>query len=395
VLRYLKLFFSIFFIPIWFLQKLIPRNRNLWVFGEWNGLRYGDNAKDLFEYVVKNEDNILAVWLTRNPSIFHKLKEEGKLCELTNSFKGIYYSLKAGYVIYSNGKSDVNSYFINGAIIINTWHGAPMKKIGLDDSMGFSKNRNLLIESVFPFLCEFNIDAIVSTAEIFNNKLSTAFNLKLEDIICTGYPRNDIFFSTVTHPLIEEWNLKFNNPRKIIYLPTFRSKEVHFNPFSSYGFSEDKWNNFLEYNNSILIFKGHFADVSGFRGKLHSQRIIFIPAESLEDLNLLLKDVDFLITDYSGVYFDYLLTLKPIIFAPFDISEYLCKSRELYFNYASITCGPICESWNEVISALKDFMLMDNFLNQRIEARDRFNKYHDDMSALRLANFIINEAGER
>ena len=53
----------------------------------------------------------------------------------------------------------------------------------------------------------------------------------------------------------------------------------------------------------------------------------------------LLKLIDVLITDYSSIYFDFMLTNKPIIFFPYDLEEYLMKSREMYFDYEEFTPG--------------------------------------------------------
>ena len=51
MIKLLKYIIYTFFIPFWWLQLLIPRNKNLWVFGAWFGEKYSDNAKVLFEYV--------------------------------------------------------------------------------------------------------------------------------------------------------------------------------------------------------------------------------------------------------------------------------------------------------------------------------------------------------
>lgn len=42
---------------------------------------------------------------------------------------------------------------------------------------------------------------------------------------------------------------------------------------------------------------------------------------------------DCLITDYSSIMFDFALSHKPIIFAAFDIKDYLRDDRGMYFNY--------------------------------------------------------------
>ena len=139
ILKLLKYLSFVLFNPIWYLQLLIPRNKKTWIFGAWFGEKYSDNARALFEYVLSHDNSINVIWLTRNNSVKNKLKSEGKKCYSINSFQGIKYSLLADKIIISSGKKDINQFFINGAKIIQLWHGAPMKKIGFDDKYHINK----------------------------------------------------------------------------------------------------------------------------------------------------------------------------------------------------------------------------------------------------------------
>jgi len=60
-----------------------------------------------------------------------------------------------------------------------------------------------------------------------------------------------------------------------------------------------------------------------------------IKNNNIETQELLLI-ADILITDYSSIYIDFLLTNKPIVFYAYDIKNYLSKDRELYFNYNNV-----------------------------------------------------------
>ena len=367
------------FIPFWWLQLLIPRNKNLWIFGAWFGEKYSDNAKVLFEYVKTNNPEIKAFWLTSDKII----QESTENSVLINSFAGIYYSLRAGKVIYSSGNADVNQFFINGAIVIQTWHGAPMKKIGLDDKFVHNSKKNFILKFFYPFIYKYNQDAVVSTAEIFNDKLCSAFDIKPNQIFLTGYPRNDVFFSRKKHHLTKQWDKQFENPQKIIYLPTFRGHKKEFSPFDEFNFIEDEWEKYLESTNTILVSKGHFVGKS-VSNKMSIRRVINLSDDMIDDLNPLLKDIDVLITDYSGAYFDFLLTKKPIILAPFDIEEYLSESRELYFDYYDIDCQK-CYNWGEILSTLKNGNIpLSTNLNVQ-----KYNSFVDGDSSLRLVKEIL------
>jgi CDP-glycerol glycerophosphotransferase len=364
---------------------LIPRNEEIWIFGAWFGQRYSDNSKALFEYVLENSDTIKPYWVTKNNQVYEQLKKEGKPCLMCNSFKSIILTLKAGKVIFSSGKADVNYYFINGATTIQSWHGSPMKKIGLDSKNTNTLFRNRIIKYLFPFLWDYNFSRCVSTGIIFNNYLSSAFDIDKTRILTTGYPRNDIFFNRKKiSPLIKEWDRKFNNPKKIIYLPTFRDHNPDCDLFKKFNFNVESWNKFLFTHNIILITKGHFASKPHISSDVNN-RIIQLLDHETTDINLIMKDIDLLITDYSGAYFDFLLTNKPIILAPFDYDSYISNSRELYFNYYADFPNSKAQDWDEILS-----LLSKNNYRKDIKPNFDFNKYHDGDSCIRLFNSIAN-----
>ena len=388
-MKLLKYLGFLLFNPIWYLQLIIPRNKKVWIFGAWYGEKYSDNVKVLFEYVNENLPEIKTIWLTRNRTVIEQLELENKNVANINGIRGIYYSLIAGKVIFSSGKNDVNKFFINGAILINTWHGAPMKKIGLDDKFASTSNSwKGIIRYLFPFIWEYNVDFLVSIAEVFNSNLCTAFNLRNDQIILSGYPRCDLLFNTDLHYLTLKWDNMFNKPRKIMYLPTFRSEVDAFLPFENFGFEEDVWGDYLKESNSILISKGHFIDKKiGDSSKV--ERIIHISDDAVPELNDLLKDIDVLITDYSGVYFDFLLTDKPIILAPFDLEVYLSESRELYFEYYDVVCGPVTINWDQILKYLQ--MPTNEIFNEHNYNQKKiyFNKYCSGGNAKRLTEHIF------
>ena len=70
------------------------------------------------------------------------------------------------------------------------------------------------------------------------------------------------------------------------------------------------------------------------------------------DAHVLLHEVDVLITDYSSIYFDYLLTDRPIIFYAYDLTQYVGTSRTLYEPYENVTPGVLARDSQELAAAL-------------------------------------------
>jgi CDP-glycerol glycerophosphotransferase (TagB/SpsB family) len=110
-----------------------------------------------------------------------------------------------------------------------------------------------------------------------------------------------------------------------------------------------------------------------------------------QDIYTIINQFDILITDYSSIYFDFLLADKPIIFAPFDYEEYITKDRELYYNYNEVTPGPKCRNWDEVLDWIVKFKENPKlFKEEREKIKKMFHKYQDGKNCERVFNEILN-----
>ena len=94
-----------------------------------------------------------------------------------------------------------------------------------------------------------------------------------------------------------------------------------------------------------------------------------------------MKVTDILITDYSSIYFDYLLLDKPILFMPFDFEDYIENNARFYYNYNCVTPGPKCKDWNNVMEHLEKTFVSDGstygdcYQKQRDTIRQMFNDF--------------------
>lgn len=394
LLKSLTIIFKIFTLPLWYLLRLFPRNKKIWIFGYRAGNDYGDNAKALYEYVLANEKEYNPIWITRNIRIFHKLKGDGYPVAKTNSIKGIYYCLRAGVVFINNHPKDVNAIAINGAIQVWLWHGLMMKKIGYDakrfrwkKKSFFDKLEYKVTRIIFPEYT-FNPDYVINTSAFFTPFFCSAFKLEPHKVFISGYPRNDILFRHEKESFINKLNRKFNNPLKVFYMPTWRDvlikKGMSFNPFNDYGFSIKEFLEVLEDNNIVFINKGHDFDKENTELNNLSERIINLKEGHYSELYLLLKDVDLLITDYSSVYFDFLLLKKPIILAPFDFEYYTKYSRPLYYDYFTEIEGAKALDWSELFEVLRK----KKYYTPSQEVVEKFHKFCDGNSSKRICELV-------
>jgi CDP-glycerol glycerophosphotransferase (TagB/SpsB family) len=389
-------------LPLFFLLSIVslifPKDKSLWVFGAWHGERYSDNSRYLFEYVCMNEPKIKAVWLTRNKKVLNEIKKNRKEAYLVKSIKGFWIALRAKIVFVSSEMMDVNPIICHGAVKVQLWHGTPLKKIGLDDKI--SGNPEIhefykVIKSIWRRLLFFSFpkyDIIISPSPPIKEIFSSAFGVKRDKVILTGYPRNDIILRSnpsrvkKLDELKNEWGAK----KIILYAPTFRNDNKKSNLFR--GLDKERLYQLLINNNAAFLIKMHYVQRDQevlSNTEINRYHMHLFSEEEAPDINLLLPYTDILITDYSSVYFDFLLLNKPIIFTPFDIEKYINADREFYEDYNMATPGPKCKNWNSVIIALEHiFKDMDDYKSLRREKLEIYNTFVDLCNCERIVKKI-------
>ncbi|MFT4144607.1 MAG: CDP-glycerol glycerophosphotransferase family protein [Mobilitalea sp.] len=337
----------------------MPRSKKIWVFGSTFGRRFADNPKYFYLFLSQQHKNdIDAIWISKSREIVQHLnKNNYKACFLY-SVKGIWYSLRAKVYLYDNYSKDICYLLSAGAKRINLWHGIPLKKIQKDNQFDKFRNPSNFKEKInrMPrrISDEKKSDYVLTTSKYLVQIFSSAF--QTNKVLVCGYPRNEELISNniVNLPLrsenefLELLNEKRKDVKKtIMYMPTFRETEYKFFDLVSV----ERLIDFLERQNMLLCVKLHPKSKLQKMFSLIQSEYILI-ADEQADPYPILKQMDVLITDYSSIYFDFLLTEKPVVFFPYDYEEYLAESRELYFDYEEFTPGRKVYNQEELEEAL-------------------------------------------
>ena len=384
---------GLLFLPQWYAQKNHVRNKSLWTFGSWSGLRYSDNSRALYEYVLEHHPEIQAVWVTRSLDIYDKLRNEGKPVVICDSKEGIDIQRNAGYFFMTSSIQDGDTRYMNGIYFVNLWHGMPLKKIGEDammrirDKSVWKRIKTWIRKQVVPweFIAEHCLT--VCGEPFFRPFFKTAFTIEDKDVWPVVEPRLYKLNQPHEEALTKQLNKLYGNPLKVLYMPTFRDSSVGvFSPFKAeIGFDAERLNAVLEKNNIVLLYKGHFIDEEN--GQQHVQgRLRTISDNDYDDLYSFINDVDVLITDYSSIYFDFLYLRKPIILFPFDEQAYISKSREFYFSYELLEAKKTY-TWQEIEQCL-------SYKTYHVPSRselERFCVADINNCCEQLVNIIINQ----
>lgn len=276
-------------------------------------------------------------------------------------------------------------------IHLELWHGFATKKGGLmGRRMKDPANRPDIV------CCYSNFDAVLKNARL---------GLTIDNYVVTGAPRNDYLFAEDGHRNLEKlFRTKFNDEKKVLFAPTFRigyglieGKRSFENIFDFENFDVKKFHSFLDSNRVLLFIKPHPVEEKLFRAKIRTfetDRIRIIDSEVLQkeklDLYKLLNGFDLLITDYSSIYFDWLLLNKPVIFVPVDMKEYWEKRGGwLLEPYDFWAAGPKCTDQEslqrEIIKCLED---PSYYEDRRKTVQSIVHHYKDSHSTERVIQLI-------
>jgi len=386
------------------ITKLIPKRKTLWVFGSTNGEFFRDNAKYLFLYVSNNIKSIKAVWISKDECLIDEIRDYGFNAHHKWSLKGMWITVRAKFVFYDMSPNSINRYLANG-ITFQLWHGLPMKKLGYDlKGKRETKMYNLITSSglkrlFYKFLIPYVFrqeDWIVTSSPAFQKIMSSAFNIDKSKVLDTGYSRNDCFkisrwgeeIDMDLDNAIRITSAKYQGKKIILYMPTFRPKaDKKFQEL----FNIRRLNRIMKECNALLILKHHIG--SETVSILHHRLSNIIIYDSYSDAQPILRDVDLLITDYSGAFFDFLLLDKPIIFYPYDLEEYREKIG-FNFDYNDIIqCGFVAVTMNELIAMIKSSLKLDPNIHtiNRLKMKKQFFSHPDFDSSERLVNWIFKK----
>lgn len=372
----------------YFLSFLVIKNKKIWLFGSWTGQSYSDQSKYLFEYVKKNHPEIKAIWITKSKIVYEQLKNRQNEVYLAYSIPALWYSMRAKVLFVTQSIADDLHHFNNnkGIYRVQLYHGSSFKKVLYDATSSRQSDQyqkiNKLKNLFFPFYIE-KYDMLIAGSKEDRENVSTAFRISKDKIKLVGFPRNDILFSQRGD----------NEYKRILYAPTLRRDNNNgvLDVFNNDDLSVvEKMLHKIKCKLYIKLHpynipKGHLLESIN-----NAKNIVLVTQGS--DIQEALVACDILITDYSSSWVDFLLTDRPIIFAPFDYDNYLIEDRTFYYDYDETTPGPKVRNWSEAMEWIEAFLNNPSlYAQERKIIKNRFHAYQDAHSCERVYNTVMEE----
>jgi len=371
-----------------FLKRSVKDN---WVFCEsFFGKNYSDSPKYVYEYISQNyPGKYRFIWVIdkKHTNIPYKHTKVKRF-----SIRYVYYLARCKYYIF-NGRQPEWIKKRKGNVFLQTWHGTPLKRLVFDLEDINSATPRYKKQT---YKQSRSWDYLIAPNQYSSDIFRRCFMYEKE-MLETGYPRNDIMHYENKDQITERLKEKLGIPKDkktILYAPTWRDDEYYTK--GQYKFTlklnlelmKEKLGS--EY---VILLRTHYfiadsLDVTGLEGFAFN-------LSKYDDISELYLVSDYLITDYSSVFFDYANLKRPMLFFTYDLEKYRDVLRGFYINIEEELPGPLLFTTEEIIDAVQNIDQLQLQYQDKYEAfYKKYCAWEDGHASRKVANAVFGLEGK-
>lgn len=342
---------------------------------------FTDNIRAFYDFMLDNQYNrqYKLIWIVHEPQ---KYTAPSNVVFISRyhliNFKADYYTTVAKFFLFSH------PYWFKKRrkeqIVINTTHSAAQLK-----------------SPTFQLKCV-PFDYLLICSEYCGRIKQKAFSIDDDHLLEIGMPRIDILFRDNLY--VKKLLPHYAGQKIILSMETFKqsnswSDSEGFDPYAINVIENESslklLDDYLTSNNMVLINKIHHLQDMSYIKQVRLQSIFYLSDDYLSRLDIqsnhLLSVADVLLTDYSSVFYEFLLLDRPIGFLIGDLESY---------KRGFIMDDPLAEMPGHKIQTVEELILFlkevekneDSFEKERKQIRDKVFKYYDCHNSERLKKWI-------
>jgi CDP-glycerol glycerophosphotransferase len=300
------------------LQRRAPIDPDLAVFAAYWYRGYACNPRAIYEKLLELVPRIRGVWVVERK---HERSFPSDVPHVVVGTRSYYRALAHASVFVNNVGFPHDVVKRPGTIHVQTYHGTPLKTMGLDQRDAFVGSKRM------------NFDRLVERAGrwdfiVSSNPFSTAIWKRVTpgnyEVLEVGYPRNDVLVHADEADVArvrDELGIPAGK-QAILFAPTHREYRETYVP------TADLDRLATELGEDFVVMARMHYFYAGQETR-HGGRVLDVAEHpSVEELCLA---ADVLVTDYSSIMFDYAVLDRPIVIHAPDWEEYR-RLRGTYFD---------------------------------------------------------------
>jgi CDP-glycerol glycerophosphotransferase len=364
--------------------------RDTVLFSCFNGRQYSDSPRAIHEELIRRGTDLEQLWVVNDAMV----EVPGTLRPVRLNGKEWHEAVASSRYIVTNHR--LGDWFQRhpDQIVLQTWHGTPLKKIGRDVKevhFAYAPGMKKALQSSgpkTPSLPEWT--HLLSPSPFSTEIMRRAFAFKGE-IIEAGYPRNDLLYSPQVDAIAAQVRSRIGIPdgkKVVLYAPTWRDDQYYSRGRYKFDMRIDLERARAELGDDhVLLVRLHSNIVDGAPGDGDG----FVYDVSLyPEISELYLIADLMITDYSSVMFDYANTRRPMLFFTYDLPDYRDRLRGFYFDFEKEAPGPLVETSDALIEAVRSAgEVADGYRASYDAFVQRFCPLDDGKAAARVVDKIF------
>ncbi|WP_405555298.1 CDP-glycerol glycerophosphotransferase family protein [Streptomyces sp. NBC_01171] len=272
-----------------------------------------------------------------------------------------------------------------GSVHLQTHHGTPLKRMGLDQREHPAAAQGLDFAALLSRIDKW--DYSVSANSHSTRMWERAYPARYTSLD-HGYPRNDVFYTATAADVRAARERLGIAPGRtaVLYAPTHRDYEAGFTPRLDLATLADRLG-----EDTVLLVRAHYfyggGAASPLTGLRRTGRIIDVSTyDPVEELCLA---ADVLVTDYSSIMFDYANLDRPIVVHADDWETYR-TTRGVYFDLMAEAPGRVARTQEELTEILTSGAWRDETATKaRAAFRRRFCEFDDGRAAERVVRRVF------
>ncbi|MYS88338.1 MULTISPECIES: CDP-glycerol glycerophosphotransferase family protein [Streptomyces] len=276
------------------------------------------------------------------------------------------------------------------AIHLQTHHGTPLKRMGIDQMAYPAAAQGLDFQALLERIdkWDYSVSANSHTTRMWERAYPSHY-VSLDH----GYPRNDVYYTAGSEDIRAVRDRLGIAPgrRAVLYAPTHRDYEAGWTPRLDLAALADRLG-----EDTVLLVRGHYfygGAASPLTNLRRTGRIIDV--SSYDPVEELCLAADALVTDYSSIMFDYANLDRPIVIHADDWETYR-TTRGVYFDLMAEAPGPVARTQEQLTEILTTEAWRDEgAAKARAVFRRRFCEYDDGRAAERVVRRVFLGQDER
>lgn len=262
--------------------------------------------------------------------------------------------------------------------VLQTWHGSTLKRLARDrPDVGWRTRVASRREGR-------RWDSLLAQNEFSASNLRSAYAFR-GPIWVSGYPRNDALVAGIPRADIRRKLGLSDSARVALWAPTWRKGRGtmvdHLDAGALSRALGPEW---------VVLIRGH---VHTWDSLPPAAATGVLDVTTYPDISDLLTVADVLITDYSSVMFDWMVTGRPIVFCVPDLDDYAKAQRGFYADLLSEAPGPVVTTTTDVATAIAEVNANPTLYSAKLASwRERFASLDDGYAGERVLAQMLADA---